>query len=230
MNWVLIAAILFLAWNIAWGYSQGFLRIMYSLGKWIAIILVLVWLTPIIAVFLSTHTGMHQQIETKIESRLEEKLQEDSKDKPMHDQEIEALGIELPDAVVAKMPNLTALADGKLKENGVYETVAAELTDLAIMGIAGVFVLIIALIACHAVVTLFDIIERLPGIKQVNHGLGIVAGIIKGMILIWVLLALLATQAGTNVGQFFLPYIYEAPILEWLYENNFVISLWMVFF
>ncbi|MCR5678109.1 MAG: CvpA family protein [Agathobacter sp.] len=235
MNWVLVVFALILAWQIAWGYTTGFLRVVYSLAKWVLIIAILVWLTPMVANILSTQTALQTTIETRVEKHFEEKAKEVLTDEKKDANQTgvltpEELGVYLPMTLLEKVPNLGTLAEEQLQQNGVYHELATKISSLAIYGIAAILVLIIAFLACHIMVTLFRILENLPGISFVNHGLGLAAGAIKGMVIIWVLLALLALEAGTAAGRFIGPYIYESPVLNWLYENNFVLSIWMIFF
>ncbi len=249
MNWVLILLVLILAWNIAWGYHTGFLRVVYSLGKWILIIAILIWMTPIVANLLTHETKLPATIEKRVEEHIKAKGEEavknqaDSQTKKLKEEtsqsdkdsgeevnSLVALGIMLPDAVVEQIPDLGELAQQSLEESGIYDKLTKKITEMAIYGIAGIAVLIIAFVVCHVVVTIFKVIEKLPGIRQVNHGLGIAAGGVKGMVLIWLLLALLALEVGSTAGQFMIPYIYESPVLEWLYENNLILNIIMAFF
>ncbi len=239
MNWVVIAALIFLALCIFAGYQQGFLRVVYSLGKWILILLMLFWVNPFVSSFLN-ETKLRETIEQKIEARIEEKMEaavlEQLEDKPIEqdehskNKEVERVAMRLPDSVMKKMPNASKWIAGELKESGAAADIAEEFTDLAITGISAVLLLLIVFLACHFIVMIFDLLDKLPGIKQINHGLGLVAGAVKGLLLIWIIFAVLATQTTTRAGQFMLPYIYEAPILQWIYENNFILTMLMAFF
>lgn len=247
MNWVLILLVLVLAWNIAWGYHTGFLRVLYSLGKWVLILVILIWMTPIVADILTHDTKLPQTIEKRVEAHIKEKGEaalkgdtdetstesvnsDESTDPDEEVNSLVALGIMLPKVVVDQIPDLGELASQSLEESGIYEKLAKQITGMAIYGIAGIMVLIVAFIACHVIATIFKVIEKLPGIRQVNHGLGIAAGGIKGMVIIWLLLALLALEVGSTFGRFMIPYIYESSVLEWLYENNFILNIIMAFF
>ena len=72
MNWLLIIVILVLAGNIVWGFSKGFLRVIYSMLAWIAILVFVTWATPYVANVLTEKTN----IDNRIESNLDEKLHE----------------------------------------------------------------------------------------------------------------------------------------------------------
>lgn len=239
MNWVVIAVLIFMGICIFAGYQQGFLRVIYSIGKWIIILLMLLWVNPFVSSFLN-ETKIREKIEQKIESRIEEKMEaailEQAEQRPgdkagqEEDSEIKRVAMQLPDAVMKKMPNASKWIAGEIKESGAAAAVAEEFTDLAITGISAVLLLLIVFLACHFIVIIFDLLDKLPGIKQINHGLGLVAGAVKGLLLVWIIFAVLATQTATRAGQFMLPYIYESPVLQCIYENNFVLTILMAFF
>lgn len=43
MNWLLIAVICIIAWNVVRGYTRGVLRMVYSLAAWIVMLAASTW-------------------------------------------------------------------------------------------------------------------------------------------------------------------------------------------
>ena len=240
MNWLLIIVILVLAGNIVWGFSRGFLRVIYSMLAWIAILVFVTWATPYVANVLTEKTN----IDNRIESNLDEKLHElvigdtngqkearepDAQNPGLGKKNYRDLQMKLPDAVTNKLFDTNKIADQILEGSGAYDVVAGRATDLVMRVISFVLVLLIAVISFHLLSVVLKVVEKLPLIGGINHLLGLFAGLVKGILIIWLAFAIIAMAGTTDIGIALISYIYESPLLIWVYENNFVLTLLMTF-
>ena len=240
MNWLLIIVILVLAGNIVWGFSRGFLRVIYSMLAWIAILVFVTWATPYVANVLTEKTN----IDNRIESNLDEKLHElvigdtngqkedrepDAQNPGLGKKNYRDLQMKLPDAVTNKLFDTNKIADQILEGSGAYDVVAGRATDLAMRVISFVLVLLIAVISFHLLSVVLKVVEKLPLIGGINRLLGLFAGLVKGILIIWLAFAIIAMAGTTDIGIALISYIYESPLLIWVYENNFVLTLLMTF-
>lgn len=240
MNWLLIIVILVLAGNIVWGFSRGFLRVIYSMLAWIAILVFVTWATPYVANILTEKTN----IDNRIESNLDEKLHElvigdtngqkeerepDAQNPGQGKKNYRDLQMKLPDAVTNKLFDTNKIADQILEGSGAYDVVAGRATDLVMRVISFVLVLLIAVISFHLLSVVLKVVEKLPLIGGINRLLGLFAGLVKGILIIWLAFAIIAMAGTTDIGIALISYIYESPLLIWVYENNFVLTLLMTF-
>ncbi len=240
MNWLLIIVILVLAGNIVWGFSRGFLRVIYSMLAWIAILVFVTWATPYVANVLTEKTN----IDNRIESNLDEKLHElvigdingqkedrepDAQNPGPGKKNYRDLQMKLPDAVTNKLFDTNKIADQILEGSGAYDVVAGRATDLVMRVISFVLVLLIAVISFHLLSVVLKVVEKLPLIGGINRLLGLFAGLVKGILIIWLAFAIIAMAGTTDIGIALISYIYESPLLIWVYENNFVLTLLMTF-
>ena len=240
MNWLLIIVILVLAGNIVWGFSKGFLRVIYSMLAWIAILVFVTWATPYVANVLKEKTN----IDNRIESNLDEKLHElvigdtngqkeerepDAQNPGQGKKNYRDLQMKLPDAVTNKLFDTNKIADQILEGSGAYDVVAGRATDLVMRVISFVLVLLIAVISFHLLSVVLKVVEKLPLIGGINRLLGLFAGLVKGILIIWLAFAIIAMAGTTDIGIALISYIYESPLLIWVYENNFVLTLLMTF-
>ena len=240
MNWLLIIVILVLAGNIVWGFSRGFLRVIYSMLAWIAILVFVTWATPYVANVLTEKTN----IDNRIESNLDEKLHElvigdtngqkedrepDAQNPGLGKKNYRDLQMKLPDAVTNKLFDTNKIADQILEGSGAYDVVAGRATDLVMRVISFVLVLLIAVISFHLLSVVLKVVEKLPLIGGINRLLGLSAGLVKGILFIWLAFAIIAMAGTTDIGFALISYIYESPLLIWVYENNFVLTLLMTF-
>lgn len=240
MNWLLIIVILVLAGNIVWGFSKGFLRVIYSMLAWIAILVFVTWATPYVANVLTEKTNIDNRIESNLDEKLHELVIGDTNGQK-EDREPDAqnpgqgkknyrdLQMKLPDAVTNKLFDTNKIADQILEGSGAYDVVAGRATDLVMRVISFVLVLLIAVISFHLLSVVLKVVEKLPLIGGINRLLGLFAGLVKGILIIWLAFAIIAMAGTTDIGVALISYIYESPLLIWAYENNFVLTLLMTF-
>lgn len=240
MNWLLIIVILVLAGNIVWGVSRGFLRVIYSMLAWIAILVFVTWATPYVANVLTEKTNIDNRIESNLDEKLHELVIGDTNGQK-EDREPDAqnpgqgkknyrdLQMKLPDAVTNKLFDTNKIADQILEGSGAYDVVAGRATDLVMRVISFVLVLLITVISFHLLSVVLKVVEKLPLIGGINRLLGLFAGLVKGILIIWLAFAIIAMAGTTDIGIALISYIYESPLLIWVYENNFVLTLLMTF-
>lgn len=240
MNWLLIIVILVLAGNIVWGFSRGFLRVIYSMLAWIAILVFVTWATPYVANVLTEKTNIDNRIETNLDEKLHELVIGDTNGQK-EDREPDAqnpgqgkknyrdLQMKLPDAVTNKLFDTNKIADQILEGSGAYDVVAGRATDLVMRVISFVLVLLITVISFHLLSVVLKVVEKLPLIGGINRLLGLFAGLVKGILIIWLAFAIIAMAGTTDIGVALISYIYESPLLIWAYENNLVLTLLMTF-
>lgn len=240
MNWLLIIVILVLAGNIVWGFSKGFLRVIYSMLAWIAILVFATWATPYVANVLTEKTNIDNRIETNLDEKLHELVigdtngqkedrEPDTQNPGQGKKNYRDLQMKLPDAVTNKLFDTNKIADQILEGSGAYDVVAGRATDLVMRVISFVLVLLIAVISFHLLSVVLKVVEKLPLIGGINRLLGLFAGLVKGILIIWLAFAIIAMAGTTDIGIALISYIYESPLLIWAYENNFVLTLLMTF-
>ena len=240
MNWLLIIVILVLAGNIVWGFSKGFLRVIYSMLAWIAILVFVTWATPYVANVLTEKTNIDNRIETNLDEKLHELVigntngqkedrEPDAQNPGQGKKNYRDLQMKLPDAVTNKLFDTNKIADQILEGSGAYDVVAGRATDLVMRVISFVLVLLIAVISFHLLSVVLKVVEKLPLIGGINRLLGLFAGLVKGILIIWLAFAIIAMAGTTDIGIALISYIYESPLLIWAYENNFVLTLLMTF-
>lgn len=240
MNWLLIIVILVLAGNIVWGFSRGFLRVIYSMLAWIAILVFVTWATPYVANVLTEKTNIDNRIETNLDEKLHELVigdtngqkedrEPDTQNPGQGKKNYRDLQMKLPDAVTNKLFDTNKIADQILEGSGAYDVVAGRATDLVMRVISFVLVLLITVISFHLLSVVLKVVEKLPLIGGINRLLGLFAGLVKGILIIWLAFAIIAMAGTTDIGVALISYIYESPLLIWAYENNLVLTLLMTF-
>lgn len=159
MNWLLIAVVVILAWNLVWGYCKGFLLVAYSMVSWIIAFLLVTWLTPYITEYVAPYFS----------------------------------GADPVGGIVYFISFLITIIILKLVEYAL------------------------------------GIVSKIPVLDGINKIVGLAAGGIKGCLLIWLLFAVIAFIGTTQTGKSIISYIYEEEFLIWIYENNLLLYIMMLF-
>lgn len=237
MNWMLILVIALWAFYIVRGYKKGMLRMLYSLVSWIVILAIAVWATPYVSEFLTENTA----IETKIYEKSYEKLHEmvngsaqnkqnnENSDKNNINQEILAvLGLEIPEELADVVMGDTNIADSVLETTGLYEQISKQITEWAMRGISFIICILITVIASHILYSMIKIVEDVPVIGTLNRILGIIVASIKCLFVVWTCFAIIAMNGATETGIILTSYIYESEFLNFLFENNLILNIFLL--
>ncbi len=239
MNWVLIIVLVILAAGAMWGYYKGMLRIAYALAAWVLVLAFVVWATPHINRYLIENTSVYERIEAHcrevIHQTANEQLEATQPEELTEHLETESqlaeLGMHIPESVIEGILGKTAdAADTLLEESGVYEKLAEGLANFLLRGISFLTALVFAWLLVHIISQLIGIASHIPIIKGVNRVLGLFAGTIYGLLLVWLGFYITALASTGEWGRIIVSYIYESPFLTFLYENNLVLTLILKYF
>lgn len=199
MNWLLIVVICIIAWNAVRGYTRGLLRIVYSLAACILMLTASSMAAPYVRDNILSQTGIESVIYSNIEKQIAVQGQKATGDFDM--------------------------ANILLQQSGAYDSISVQLTNAIMTGLSFFIVIFLLGIAEYFVRRLIRKIERVPVISTVNRVAGFGVGFIKGIVIVWLLLALISLLATSEAGQTMTVYINDSLMLKYLYENNPIIKL-----
>ena len=136
------------------------------------------------------------------------------------------LGLDLPESVMAQIVSgASGAADTVLAETGVYAGIAQSLAGFIVQGIAFVTVLILSWILVHVISALLGIVSHIPILKGVNRFTGMLAGLMQGLLIVWIAFYIVALCSAGETGRVIVSYINQSAFLKELYENNILLSL-----
>ena len=136
----------------------------------------------------------------------------------------------LPDSVMNNISEKTAdLAGEALDASGIYAQVSVGMADFILNGISFFIAFAVGMIVLHFFSGILGIVSRIPIIRGINKYLGTVAGDIYGFVVVWIAFYVIALCSTSEVGGALISYIYESPFLTYIYENNLIVALIMMF-
>lgn len=142
---------------------------------------------------------------------------------------LDTLGLKIPEELMDTIAGDNNLADSFFESTGLYEQAATEITAFAMKGISFILCLIVVVIISRIIYGMISIVEAAPVVGTLNRLLGIIVGSVKGLFIVWTVFAIVAMNAMTQAGMMMADYIYESPLLQWIYENNFVLTILLRF-
>lgn len=252
MNWLAIVVLLTLVLSTYCGYKKGFLRIAYSLVAWVLIFVFVSWSTPYLARYLTEHTKLADSIREKCEEHLLAAAEGSAEtstgtatdvgaealtgtdtdvgaevstgtDLGINTDALAELGMNLPSALLEKLQQQSA--GDFLEQSGIYEAIAQTLTQYIIKAIAGLISLAVAVVLAFIIGRVLGLVSKIPIIHGINQGIGIFAGAVYGLLLVWVGMCIIALCIGSDAGRMLYSYVQENELLLLLYENNPIITL-----
>lgn len=231
MNWLVIVVLLVLIAYTVQGYRRGMLRVLYSLLGLVVTILFVAWSTPYISKLLKENTQIYQYIEEKCEEQVREKTREDISNKSQEDTNLlEQYGITIPEALQdTLLEKVQEGSDHILESTGAYTAMAQRLAEFAVDAIAFLIALIICAILLHFVGKAIDVVSRIPVLKGANQILGLAAGLLQGLIMVWIFCYFITATQAFPFGQQLMTLVRSSDLLTILYENNMVVYVVSIF-
>ena len=210
-----IIVLAFILISIFLGYKNGLVdSLVKILSFFIAIVLAFVLFKPV-GNFIKDTTKFDETLSSTIENALssnsinEEKLNEES-DMPKV----------ITDYVAKEIKNATATT-----QNEIAKTVAEKLTLTIINGISFIGIFLVARIVLFFVRKLADLFAEIPVIKQVNEIGGATFGLLRGLFVVYLLLAIISLLAAVIMQTGVISAIESSYVTSILYNNNLLLKI-----
>lgn len=206
MNYIVFAVALAILVLSAWrGYHAGIVKmILYIVSLVLTIMLAGALLRPV-SLLIKNNTSLYRNIERSVEQAVNE-----------YDiVNIDSLK-ELPFPEYMTK-NITSGTSENLKN-----IVASVVSDQIFNAIIYICLNIIIYIVIKIIIGTFNIVTKLPVIKEINRLAGLVAGLMEGILLLWLFCLVLQAFGSENWAQEIFAQINNSSFLSWIYNHNMV--------
>lgn len=247
---VLIAVLAVLCIFALAGMRKGVIRIAVSLAAMIVTIAVTTFASPVLSEYIRNNT----QWDDKIEKSIYENVSRDGKSYGEDDSKPIESGvssyvddIEEKVAVISermKLPESLTNSISKSVTSALVEAAgdsaastlkdiaskifAAQMTLIIVNAVSYCVVFIVLYIVLKLLTSVTGIISRLPVIHQADRLLGILAGIVEGLIVVWLVFAIVTAAGNSSWAADILAQIHENSFLEFVYNNNLIMKIILV--
>lgn len=215
LNYLLIACIVILLACIIRGAHRGMLRIVFGVVGWIFIICFINYSSDYVTSYISDNTKVPTVVQEHITTHLTDKYNT-SEEKEAGTGE---------DAVMQVVPNYIKEKVTETVQSSIEATInfiSQELTTAAIKGIATIVSIVAAILFLFILDKIIKAIGLVPGIKDVNRLLGIIAGVAEGMLIIWLLMYIASCFPASTLGEFVIKNAEKDQLVYFIYQNNLI--------
>ncbi|MHB8127827.1 MAG: CvpA family protein [Mobilitalea sp.] len=221
MNWLLIIVLGILVVNSLIGMKVGLIKTVFSLCSLVVALVLTVWISPLVNDFMRGNEKFYDGISTKVEKMLpfdEEEVKADAQDSIIE-------GLKLPQSIKDSLiKNNNADVYKELSISSFKDYVTGYLTGIIINALAFFATFLIILIILWIASIALNIIGSLPLIKQVNKTAGLLAGMVHGLVVVWLFFILITVFGSSEFGQKAMEMIGESQVLSFIYNNNLLLG------
>lgn len=230
LTWLGIAVLAFIAVACYIGYRRGFIKEVVSMF-FLLLTVAIVWIiNPYINQFVKENTPVY----SLIQENCRELISTEAEEKQVIDsggQKDLIENLSLPDFLKEDLQeNNTAAIYKYLSVDTFTDYVAEYITCTVVNGIAFLISFVFATLLVRIAAYALDIIAKLPIINGANKAAGAVLGVVKCLVFVWVAFLILTVLCNTEFGKAALDLIEKDRLLNWIYENNILVKVFMNIF
>lgn len=202
------------------GYKKGLIKLAVGiLGFFLAIIIALVLYTPI-SNFIINNTNVKDNIKNAISDTVKSYvIKEESAEGEEKQQESKVM-VTYIDGIVAKQKEMIVTGEKELIDT-VSDNVAVNIIRIGV----ALAVFIISKLILIFINVFADLIGKLPIIKQFNKAGGTIYGVIQGILIVYIVFAVISLIAPMLNNTDFLEQINNSLIGNMVYNNNIILKL-----
>lgn len=218
MNYLLIAILALLIWSVFDGYKKGFMRTVLALVSWIIILVVCNVATPMVTDFLIEETGIADTVGDAIAEKVNEVIAQSG---------VGELEQNLPEEIKNMLAEGNINIEELLAANGEALVDATSIVYTIVSIIAFVLVIIVTRVILWLTDKVLGIASKLPIIGSLDKLLGLACGVAKGILICWIVLAVVSVAVIPNANVDFVTMIQESQLLTWLQNNNYILKMFV---
>lgn len=244
MNWLLVVVMAVVAGLAYRGYKKGLIRMVLSVAVIVLSVVVTGILGPVISKSLCeskvvlnyVSDGVNEGLE--IEENLNKMTQQaagsirgNKKDYSqildIKEQKSVIANLDLPDLLTDSVMDSTAdmiESTGQVTASRFSKYICDSLAIIIIRVITYVVIFFVARIILQILVTIFNVVDHIPGVEEVNELAGCAVGAATGLLVVWIGFMFLVAFSSTSFGQECYRCINESDILAFLYNNNLLLK------
>ena len=202
------------------GYKKGLIKLAVGiLGFFLAIIIALILYTPI-SNFIINNTNIKDNIKNAISDTVKSYVIKEENAEGEEKQQESKVMVTYIDGIVAKQKEMIVTGEKELIDT-VSDNVAVNIIRIGV----ALAVFIISKLILIFINVFADLIGKLPIIKQFNKVGGTIYGVIQGILIVYIVFAIISLIAPMLNNTDFLEQINNSLIGNIVYNNNIILKL-----
>ena len=225
VNFLFIAIVALIIYMTVRGYRRGFLRIVVSFIGTIVIIIAAREAAPYVTEYLYNNTDAYEKIELGIEEMFKDA--NEKYDNSIPENQIKTIdSYNVPDSLKNNLIiNNTAEMYKTLVVDVFEDYVSRYLANTAIKAAGFVLAFIVLIIAFRLLLTVVNIISRIPIIRGINQFVGGCLGFVESLIIVWVFFFVAVMFIGNESGSYIFRMIADSEFLTLLFNTNILLDI-----
>lgn len=219
MNIITIIVLIILILCTLAGMKAGLVKTVFSMFSFIAALILTVCLSPLVSNVLQKNEKVTDYFNNKVEAALDlENVTVKAVDQISFIEDLP-----LPDSIKNSLLEHNTLdIYEKLNVNSFTEYITHVITNMIINSTAFIGTFLVLIIILQILCFVLNIVSKLPVLNSVNKAGGLIAGLLHGLIIIWILCIFITASGSTSFGRSALASINESDILSYIYDNNLI--------
>lgn len=224
-NGLLIGTALFFAVMAYMGSRKGLIKIVYSLVAVIAAMILSQCLSVPVTNFVEKNTQLHDMVKERMDIYVEKNVRENLENTT------EQIHVNIEETLNLPKPVTDMLFDDYVQPESGFDIeefcnyLSKGLTSICMSAITTIILFFIIIGILRFASTFFNVFARLPVINEINRLAGAVAGLVQGIIILWILCIIPMTMAGTPTGNIIMDAITGNVFLSFIYNTNIFAKL-----
>lgn len=139
----------------------------------------------------------------------------------------------IPEALQEKICSINigeSISNGVIGASSKIEDVMTEIVAVYIAGMicsAACYIIIFAIVyvILFILFRLANVISKLPLINELNKGLGVLFGLLRGVLAVWIFFIAITVLYNTEFAQAAMACVNDNAFLSWLFDNNLIMNI-----
>ena len=221
LSWAALAVLTYCALR---GWRRGLIMTVFSMFATVIAIAISAQLSPQLSRTWQ-NTAFYEKVSERVEMTLFKGQDSQNDGEEGEDNRGVINSLPLPDVVQNVLASNDDVQNNMLGVSAFRKYIADSVTGIILNAISFVLVFVGVSIIMRIIIRCLNLLSRLPVIHTMNKMGGMLVGLLKGLILLWLICIVITIMSGTEAGIYLYGQINESPFLKYIYDNNMIMAL-----
>lgn len=221
LSWAALAVLTYCALR---GWRRGLIMTVFSMFATVIAIAISAQLSPQLSRTWQ-NTALYEIVSERVEMTLFKGQDSQNDGEEGEDNRGVINSLPLPDVVQNVLASNDDVQNNMLGVSAFRKYIADSVTGIILNAISFVLVFVGVSIIMRIIIRCLNLLSRLPVIHTMNKMGGMLVGLLKGLILLWLICIVITIMSGTEAGIYLYGQINESPFLKYIYDNNMIMAL-----
>lgn len=221
LSWAALAVLTYCALR---GWRRGLIMTVFSMFATVIAIAISAQLSPQLSQTWQ-NTAFYEIVRERVEMTLFKGQDSQNDGEEGEDNRGVINSLPLPDVVQNVLASNDDAQKNMLGVSEFRKYIADSVTGIILNAISFVLVFAGVSIIMRIIIRCMNLLSRLPVIHTMNKMGGMLVGLLKGLILLWLICIVITIMSGTEAGIYLYGQINESPFLKYIYDNNMIMAL-----